>query len=143
MAWFGRKKRRITRLLVVEDEPLVAFDAEHLLEDAGYVVVGTVDRVAAAVRLIGDGSAVDLVLADVNLADGSGLDVATAARAADVPVMFVTGQCPAEARDVAIGCLAKPYAQRDLLAAIEAVDATLDGRTPKRLPPGFSLFPQG
>ena len=142
MAWFGRKKRRITRLLVVEDEPLVAFDAEHILEDAGYVVVGTVDRVAAAVRLIGDGSTVDLVLADVNLADGSGLQVAIAARSVDVPVMFVTGQCPPEATSVAIGCLIKPYAQRDLLAAIEAVDATLDSRAPKRLPGGFSLFAQ-
>ncbi len=142
MAWFGRKKRRITRLLVVEDEPLVAFDAEHLLEDAGYEVVGTVDRVSAAVMLIGDGSSIDLVLADVNLADGNGLEVAKAAHAVDVPVMFVTGQRPVEAMSVAIGCLTKPYAQRDLLAAIEAVDATLDGRTPKRVPAGFSLFVQ-
>lgn len=143
MAWFGRKKRRITRLLVVEDEPLVAFDAEHMLGDAGYIVVGTVDRVAEAVRLIGDGSTIDLVLADVNLADGSGMDVAIAARGADVPVMFVTGQCPSEATAVAVGCLSKPYAQRDLLAAIDAVDAVLDGRAPRRVPAGLSLFPQG
>ena len=143
MAWFGRKKRRIKRLLVVEDEPLVAFDAEYLLGDAGYVVVGTVDKVVEAIRLIGDGSAVDLVLADVNLADGSGMDVARAARAVDVPVMFVTGQRPAEANTVAVACLSKPYAQRDLLAAIEAVDATLDGRSPKRVPSGLSLFGGG
>ncbi|MGI4732857.1 MAG: response regulator [Janthinobacterium lividum] len=124
----------------MEDEPLVAFDAEHLLEDAGYVVVGTVDRVAAAIRLIGDGSTIDLVLADVNLADGSGMDVAAAAFAVDLPVVFVTGQCPVGAQALAIGCLSKPYAQRDLLAAIDAVDAVLDQREPKRLPAGFSLF---
>ena len=42
---FGRKRRVITRLLVVEDEPLVAFDTEHLLTEEGYEVVATVDRV--------------------------------------------------------------------------------------------------
>ena len=140
---FGRRKRRIQRLLVVEDEPLVAFDAEHLLGDAGYVVVGTVDGVAEAVRLIGDGSAIDLVLADVNLADGNGMDVAIAARAVDVPVMFVTGQRPSGAMTVAVGCLSKPYAQRDLLAAIDAVGAVLEGREPRRMPAGLTLFPQG
>ncbi|WP_174298903.1 response regulator [Sphingomonas bacterium] len=143
VAWFGRKKRRITRLLVVEDEPLVAFDAEHMLGDAGYVVVGTVDRVTEAVRLIGDGASIDLVLVDMNLADGSGMDVAIAARAADVPVIFVTGQRPSDAMTVAVGCLSKPYLQRDMLAAIDAVDAVLAGREPRRIPAGLTLFPQG
>lgn len=137
---FGRKKRQITRLLVVEDEPLVAFDAEHLLSDAKYEIVATVDRVADALAVLADGKAIDLVLADVNLADGSGLDVARAARARDIPVMFVTGSCPADAAELAAACLAKPYAQRDLLGAIEAVEAKLQGKSPKRLPMGFRLF---
>ena len=34
----------------------------------------------------------------------------------------------------------KPYAQRDLLAAIDAIEAVLDGKKPKRIPVGFSLF---
>jgi len=76
---FERKKRRITRLLLVEDEPLVAFDAEHLLIAEHYEVIATVDRVARAVAIIGDGRAIDLVLVDVELADGSGVDVARAA----------------------------------------------------------------
>jgi hypothetical protein len=42
--------------------------------------------------------------------------------------------------EVALGCLAKAYAQRDLLAAISAVEAVLDGRPPKRLPGGFRLL---
>ena len=137
---FGRKKRRIKRLLVVEDEPLVAFDTEHFLTDAGFVIVATVDRVADATALIDSGTTVDLVLVDVSLADGSGLDVARAARAREVPVLFVTGNCPPEARELAAGCLAKPYAQRDLLAAIQAVDAALAGEPPRRQPQGFRLF---
>ena len=33
---FGKRERRIRRILVVEDEPLIAFDTEYLLSDAGY-----------------------------------------------------------------------------------------------------------
>ena len=139
---FGRKKRRITRLLVVEDEPLVAFDTEHFLTDAGFTIVATVDRVADATALLDSGTGIDLVLVDVSLADGSGLDVARAAGGHEVPVLFVTGNCPVEAQEIAAGCLAKPYAQRDLLGAIQAIDATLTGDTPKRLPSGFRLFDQ-
>lgn len=139
---FGRKKRQIVRLLVVEDEPLVAFDAEHVLSDADYEIVATVDRVADAVALLADGAEIDLVLVDVNLADGSGVDVARAAQAREVPVLFVTGACPPEAIELAAGCLSKPYAQRDLLGAITAIESGLQGKPPRRLPPGFRLFVQ-
>lgn len=139
MALFGRRRRE-GRLLVVEDEPLVAFDTERFLSDAGYTVVATVDRVAEALPLIGDGQSIDCVLLDVNLADGDGLDVAREARGVDVPVLLVTGSCPAEARQLAAGCLSKPYAQRDLIDAIEAIEAVRDGRAPRRLPAGFALF---
>lgn len=137
---FAKKKRLITRLLVVEDEPLIAFDTEHFLTDENFIIVATVDRVAEAIAVIGSGAEIDLMLVDVSLADGSGIDVARAAHGAGIPVLFVTGNCPVEATELAAGCLSKPYAQRDLLAAIHAIEARLDGRTPKRLPAGFRLF---
>lgn len=137
---FGRKKRLIARLLVVEDEPLIAFDNEYILTDAGYEIVATVDRVADALAVLGSDKDVDLVVADVNLADGSGIDVARAASEAGVPVLFVTGNCPVEATELAAGCLAKPYQPRDLIGAIGAIDSQLAGRKPKRLPTGFRLF---
>lgn len=137
---FGRKKRQIARLLLVEDEPLVAFDNEHVLADAGFTIVATVDKVAAALVAIGDGESLDLVIADVRLADGSGLDVARAARAVGVPVLFVTGSRPADGLALAEGWLAKPYAPRDLVGAIRAVEARLDGKSVRRLPAGLELF---
>ncbi|AXJ97162.1 response regulator [Sphingomonas sp. FARSPH] len=137
---FGKKKRRIVKLLVVEDEPLVAFDTEHFLTDAGYTIVATVDRVADASSVIRLGTALDLVLVDVSLADGSGIDVARAAREAGVPVLFVTGNCPVEAIDFAAGCLPKPYAQRDLLGALDVLDAHLSGRRVRKMPSGLRLF---
>jgi CheY-like chemotaxis protein len=140
---FGRKQRRLVRLLVVEDEPLVAFDTEHLLSEDGFTVVATVDKVTDAVALVGDGQAIDLVLTDVSLADGSGIEVARAAAALGIPVLFVTGQCPGEAEALATGCLSKPYSPRALLSAIGAIEAKLDGRNPRRLPAGFRLFDRG
>jgi len=139
---FGKartRKRLIERLLLVEDEPLVAFDTEHFLVAAGFEVAATVDSVADALRVI-HGDEVDLVLVDVNLADGSGIEVAKAAHGRGIQVLFVTGSCPGEARALAAGCLTKPYPQRDLLAAIAAIEAVSEGKDPKRLPQSFSLF---
>ena len=137
---FGKRSRKINRLLIVEDEPLIAFDNEYFLQQAGYDVVATVDTVAKAVASIKEHE-LDLVLADVSLSDGgNGLDVAYAAQARGVPLMFVTGLCPVDAQALAVGCLAKPYSQRELLAAIEAVEARRAGRKPKRVPSSFTLF---
>ena len=136
---FGKRKRLIRRILIVEDEPLVAFDNEHLLNDAGYQVVGTVDNVADASELIGV-EQIDLVLTDISLAgDGDGTDVARAAAAKNIPVLFVTADLPPEARSLAIGWLAKPYNDKGLKAALEALDEKLQGKAPKRLPAGLSL----
>ena len=137
---FGKKTRRIVRLLIVEDEPLVAFDTEHFLRDEAFEIVATVDRVAHAMAAIEGEEEIDLLLVDVNLADGSGLDVARVAHGVGIPVIFVTGECPIGASEVAVGCLSKPYAQKSLLGAIAAVEGMLDGKPPKRLPSGFNLF---
>lgn len=137
---FGKKTRLIRRILVVEDEPLVAFDNEYLLADAGYEVVGTVDSLADATRLI-DAEPLDLVLSDIKLSgDDNGLDVARAAGAKGIPVLFVTGNCPMEAHELAVGCLSKPYSDRMLKAALEALDQSLQGRRLKKVPAGLSLY---
>ena len=139
---FGKRERLIRRILVVEDEPLVAFDNEYLLSDAGYEVVGTVDNLADATKLI-ESQEIDLVLSDVKLrGEGDGLDVARAAAAKKVPVLFVTGNAPAEAQALAVGCLAKPYTDRTLKAALESLDETLRGKKVKKLPAGLSLYEQ-
>lgn len=137
---FGRRRRLLEKLLVVEDEPLVAFDTEYMLSEQGYHIVATVDRVADALRVIQTGAAIDLILVDVSLADGSGIDVARAAAVRGIPVLFVTGACPTDAEAVAMGCLAKPYSQRDLLGAIDAIEQLGSGKPPPRLPSGLRLF---
>ena len=140
MAGFRKRDRRIGRLLIVEDEPLVAFDNEHFLTDQGFTVVATVDHVAEALRVI-ESEPIDLVLADVRLSDGDdGVEVARAAQARGIPVLFASAHCPIDAQTLAIGCLAKPYSHRDLIAAIDAVEARLAGKPVKRPPKGLSLY---
>lgn len=141
----GARERRkaIRSVLVVEDEPLVAFDNEHVLEVAGYRVAATVDDYRHAVSVIEEES-VDLVIADVTLhGEKTGIDLARHAASRGVAVLFVTGACPLDAREVALGCLAKPYAPRDLLAAVAVVDALLRGKELPRFPEGLHLFENG
>ena len=137
---FGKRERMIRRILVVEDEPLVAFDNEHLLQDAGYEVVATVDCLADAREVI-EKEELDLVLTDVRLnGDGDGTGVARVARGRDVPVLFVTAHESEETRGLGIGCLSKPYSDKVLKGALEALEKHLGGKKLKKLPPQLTLY---
>ena len=77
---FGKRKRIVKRILIVEDEPLTAFDNETMLSDAGYEVVATLDTFKAAIEAL-DSEPVDLVLSDVRLSGSrSGIDLAKEAK---------------------------------------------------------------
>lgn len=137
---FGRDRRTIRTILIVEDEPLVAFDNEHFLSHAGYRIAGTVNNFAHAAPIL-DGGTVDLVVTDVSLSgDKDGVDVAQKAFDAGIPVLFVTGSCPPQSRHLAYGCLAKPYGEKELLGAIQMVDAVLRGAKLPRKPRGFTFY---
>ena len=137
---FGKRERTIKRIVIVEDEPLVAFDSEHFLNEAGYEVVATVDNLADAARVIEE-ELLDLVLSDITLrGEGDGTDVARAAAAKGVAVLFVTGDCPPEAQSLGLGWLAKPYSDKMLKAALDTLDSLRSGRKIGRLPAGLSLF---
>jgi len=137
---FGKRNRRVKRILVVEDEPLTAFDNEKLLSDFGYEVVATHDDYDDAVETL-EREQIDLILSDVRLGGTkSGLEIAHEAKRRNIPLLFVTGHPPDNACDLSLGCLLKPYNDRTLKAALHAIDTLLDGRTPKP-PKGLTLYP--
>ncbi|QIK79070.1 response regulator [Sphingomonas piscis] len=136
---FGKPKRKVKRILIVEDEPLTAFDNETTLKDDGYEVVETLDGFDEALKAI-EREPVDLILSDVRLrSQQTGIDLARAAKERGIPTLFATGQAYPHAREVAIGCLMKPYSEKQLKAAIESVDRLLQGGKVK-VPKGLQLF---
>ena len=136
---FERRKQIVKRILIVEDEPLTAFDNENMLGDAGYVIVGTIDDFEKALEIL-DREQVDLILSDVRLrSQQTGIDLASAAKARGIPTLFATGHPYPGAAHIAVGCLTKPYSERQLTKAIECVDRHLQGEKVKT-PKGLELF---
>jgi len=143
--FFSKRTQQIRRILVVEDEPLLAFENEHALQQAGYEVVATVDRFRDAASIILGQGAVDLVITDIRLTGvRSGIELARHARELGIAVLFATGNCPPDVRDrgIALGCLAKPYQSRDLIRALTVCERLIAGLPAGRVPGGLTLFPR-
>lgn len=136
---FGKRKRVVKRILIVEDEPLTAFDTETMLADFGYQVVATLDDFDQALARL-DREEVHLVIADVRLHGRNlGIELARSAKAKGVPTLLATGHEKPPASSHAVGCLKKPYTERLLKHALEAVDRHLQGQSVKPLK-GLELY---
>lgn len=79
------------RVLVVEDESLVAMLLETILEDMGCVPVGPAATVDEGLQLAGGGQPLDAALLDVNVAGKQVFPIAEALKARGVPFVFSTG----------------------------------------------------
>jgi CheY-like chemotaxis protein len=114
------------RILVVEDEFIVAAMAEDMLTELGATVIGPASTIAKALDLA-MASALDAAVLDVNM-DGDRIDpVAEALRARGIPVVFASGYGPSAAgvaSDAPV--LDKPYTQQQLADALScALQAAL------------------
>ena len=79
------------RILVVEDEYMLAEDLREELERQGAEVMGPVASVADALELLRSGPAPDMAILDINLGGEMAYPVADALRARDIPFVFATG----------------------------------------------------
>jgi DNA-binding response OmpR family regulator len=107
------------KILIVEDEFLLAMQLEDILSDGGHAVVGMVQDFAS---LAGVGEAPDVALVDLNLRDG----LTGPAIARDLAgrygsrVIYVTAN-PAQIdmpAETAIGVVQKPFSRQAILAAV-------------------------
>jgi CheY-like chemotaxis protein len=117
--------RRQPRILVVEDDVIIAVSIERQLTDWQYRVVGQAESASEAVRLAARHRP-DLILMDIRLRDEtSGIDAAREIRDLHpIPVIFVTAQTDeatlANARAVGpAGIVFKPWSAALLAATIE------------------------
>jgi PAS domain S-box-containing protein len=114
-----------SRILVVEDEAIVALDIRTQLERLGYTVVGTAGTVPQACQMAVELQP-DLVLMDIHLqSGGDGIDAAEAIRRGRaVPVVFLTAYADSETlarakRVQPYGYIVKPFTEADLRTTIE------------------------
>ena len=137
---FSKRKRVVKRILIVEDEPLTAFDTETMLGDFGYEVVATLDDYDEAVGRL-ERDEIHLVIADVRLhGEDRGLEIARNAMVRGIPTLLATGHDLPPPSTHALGCLKKPYTERLLKQALESVDRHLQGESVKPLK-GLELYP--
>jgi CheY-like chemotaxis protein len=81
------------RILVVEDEMLVAMLLEDMLTSLGCQVIGPVGSVSSALRLV-DSERLEAAVLDVNLGSEMVYPVADVLEAARIPYVFITGYGP-------------------------------------------------
>jgi CheY-like chemotaxis protein len=109
---------RGTRVLVVEDEPLLSMTLQDMLDELECEVVGTAARLEPALSLASE-LAFDIAVLDINLG-GRRIDpVAEAIAARALPFIFVTGYGQEGVpRHLAVPVVEKPYETGDLQRAL-------------------------
>ena len=79
------------RVLIVEDESLVAMLLETILEDMGCTPIGPASNIDDGLAMVADSEHLDAALLDVNVAGRQVFPVAEALKARGVPFVFSTG----------------------------------------------------
>lgn len=110
------------RILCLEDNPLIAFHIEQMIEDLGHIAELTLSSFAdlqAIARLM-----VDCALVDIDLSDGrTGPTAARWLGERNIPCLFVSGQqdIAAAHAGLVVGTINKPVSIDDLARALGAI----------------------
>ena len=122
------------RILIVEDNVIIADDMQSMLEEIGYEIVDNVIVYEQAVEVLKNNQ-VDLVLIDIILAsDKTGIDLGKHIREKyDIPFIFVTSNSDRATVENAKtvqpnGYLVKPFEQQDLYTSIEIALSNFEQR---------------
>lgn len=131
------------KVLIVEDDLMIADLLEQILADAGYEVCGVAGTMAEAIK-ISERRNPDLGVIDLSLPNGEcGARIAAALRRRGrFGVLYATGSPgrPRLARAEGEGCIAKPYRACDLVAALRVVWERMSDRPLSAFPRGFRLL---
>ncbi|OWV82202.1 response regulator receiver protein [Rhizobium sp. R634] len=114
------------RVLVVEDEFMLAEELSQELAESGAIVIGPAQTLERAIELLASSDVLDAAVLDVNLQGTPVYPAADRLLERHVPFVFTTGYDIAAlpARFVSTGCCAKPVDMPRLIAALRAaIDA--------------------
>ncbi len=131
------------RILIIEDEALVAMELRFVLEDLGHDVLGVAATAKAARDLVRENE-VDLALVDIHLSDGAtGIDLGRElGQEMGVSVLFMTANPGMVREGVAgtIGVLSKPTDEHAVQTAVDYALRRRQGEPLQYAPPGLQLF---
>jgi two-component system, response regulator PdtaR len=131
------------RVVIVDDDFMVADGLEEILIDAGYLVCGIAGTIADAVQ-IAQKHRPNLGVVDLRLLHGEmGTDaVAALRRIGELRVLYATGTSNHPLLDLAKGdgCISKPYSAPSILSALRIVSEGLSRPCPIPFPQGFRLL---
>lgn len=104
------------RVLVVEDEPLIAFDVADHLRQAGFEVVGPATSMSAALKLL-DSEGCDLAVLDVNLGRETAAPIADVLCSKSLPFIALSGYPSEQLPEIFQGApmLTKPVDSKKLV----------------------------
>ncbi len=107
------------RILVLEDEPLVAVDIAATIAGAGWDVLGPVASVQKALKLL-EKESCEAAILDANLGGTSAAPVAETLRLRGIPFIVLSGYANEQLQGALSGApfLAKPYDPGDLVALV-------------------------
>lgn len=113
-----------TRVLIVEDDTIIAMTAEDMLEEIGCTTAAIAATVDEALERAGD-TEFDIALLDLNLRDEDSLPVARKLRAEGKPFIFATGYdgLPRDSGFADAPVISKPYRIEQLAAMLAQVMA--------------------
>ena len=115
------------RILYLEDNPLLAFHVEQMLEDIGHTCAGSLSSFSELREKFAS-LKFDAALVDIDLADGrTGPEAAAWLHGQGIPSIFVTGQTQVAAENdgVSLGWIEKPISQADFARKIELFRARI------------------
>jgi len=135
----------VLKVLIAEDDLMIADVAEMILVERGYEVCGIARTVGEAIA-IGRSHRPDLALIDLRLADGGlGTDIVAPLRAlGKLGVLYASGNAAQVDLTRADGdaSIAKPYRSEELLRGLEIVaEIFATGAASPPFPRGFKLLP--
>ena len=113
------------RVLVVEDEAVIAMLVEDMVSDFGSEVVGPVAKITEALRLAHEAE-LDAAILDINVGGAVIFPVADALQERGIPLIFATGYGSRTVPERYCGSptLPKPFTYETLAAALRAVLAS-------------------
>ena len=111
----------MARIMIVDDEPLIAMLAGDWLEELGHEIVGPAHDLSNALKLAQE--PMDGAILDVSLGAEKSYDVARRLRDRRVPFAFATGHAPEALGDEFAGALtlAKPFSFESFRGAVNAM----------------------